>query len=211
MYDVFFSMGPPGLPFHHTHVYYLRATNAMEHIILSFIRFQDTPRANSASMGVPTRLKEWIKGYPIMLAYQASRPRPRKGARTSRILSIRRNVRMYTKDLVKSASTWEYNLGKIVGRSPVKYSDGYRKRMDMPSQFEAGQEDADRFRSLTDLKWGEFESLTFGGLGQEKLQFDLNESARTVRIYCISYIFSSYRLQERSAKRHPLSWNDSEE
>ncbi|KAK0190140.1 hypothetical protein F5146DRAFT_1225067 [Armillaria mellea] len=189
---LFFGLGPPGLPFHHTYVYYLRATNAMEHIILSFIRFQDTPRASSASMGVPTRLKEWIKGYPIMLADQSSRPQPRKGARTSRILSVRRNVRMYTKDLVKSASTWECNLGKIIGRSPVKYSDGYRKRMDMPSQFEAGQDDGERFRSLTDLKWGEFESLGFGGLGQEKLQFDLNESART----------------ERSAKRQTLSWND---
>ncbi|SJL14904.1 uncharacterized protein ARMOST_18380 [Armillaria ostoyae] len=189
---LFFGLGPPGLPFHHTYVYYLRATNAMEHIILSFIRFQDTPRANSASMGVPTRLKEWIKGYPIMLADQSSRTQPRKGARTSRILSVRRNVRMYTKDLVKSASTWECNLGKIIGKAPVKYSDGYRKRMDMPSQFEAGQEDGDRFRSLTDLKWGEFESLGFGGLGQDKLQFDLNESARTAR----------------STKRQTLSWND---
>ncbi len=52
--------------------------------------------------------------------------------------------------------------------------------MDMPSQFEAGQDDVERFRSLTDIKWGEFESLGFGGLGQDKLQFDLNESARTV-------------------------------
>ncbi|KAK0440470.1 uncharacterized protein EV420DRAFT_1132761 [Desarmillaria tabescens] len=189
---LFFGLGPPALPFHHTYVYYLRATNAMEHIILSFIRFQDTPRASSASMGVPTRLKEWIKGYPIMLADQSLRPQPRKGARTYRVLSVRRNVRTYTKDLVKSASTWECNLGKIVGKSPVKYSDGYRKRMDMPSQFEAGQEDGDRFRSLTDLKWGEFESLGFGGLGQEKLQFDLNESARTAR----------------STKRQTLSWND---
>ncbi|KAK0449095.1 uncharacterized protein EV420DRAFT_1483290 [Desarmillaria tabescens] len=55
--------------------------------------------------------------------------------------------------------------------------------MDMPSQFEAGQEDGDRFRSLTDLKWGKFESLGFGGLGQEK-------------------------LTEQSAKRPVLSWND---
>ncbi|KAK0226625.1 hypothetical protein IW262DRAFT_1268069 [Armillaria fumosa] len=211
MYDIFFSLGPPGLPFHHTYVYYLCATNVMEHIILSFIRFQDTPRANSASMGVPMHLKEWIKGYPIMLANQSSRPRPHKGACTSHILSVCRNVRMYMKDLVKSASMWEYNLGKIVGRSPVKYSDGSRKRMDMPSQFEAGQEDADHFRSLTDLKWGEFESLTFGGLGQEKLQFDLNEGARMVHTYYISYIFSSYHLQERSAKRQTLSWNDFEE
>ncbi|KAG7442004.1 uncharacterized protein BT62DRAFT_1011045 [Guyanagaster necrorhizus] len=189
---LFFGLGPPALPFHHTYIYYLRATNAMEHIILSFIRFQDSPRSSSASMGVPTRLKEWIKGYPIMLADQSLRPQPRKGARTSRVLSVRRNVRAYTKDLVKSASTWECNLGKIVGKAPVKYSDGYRKRMNMPSQFEAGEEDGERFRSLTDLKWGEFESLGFGGLGQEKLQFDLNESART----------------ERNIKRQTLSWND---
>jgi hypothetical protein len=39
----------------------------------------------------------------------------------------------------------------------------------------------DRFRSLTDLKWGEFESMGFSELGdQKKLQFDLTESARTV-------------------------------
>ncbi|KAK0221515.1 hypothetical protein IW262DRAFT_1230388, partial [Armillaria fumosa] len=103
---VFVGLGPPGLPFHHTYVYYLCTTNAIEHIILSFIRFQDTPRANSASMGVPMCLKEWIKGYPIMLADQSSRPCPCKGARTSRILSVRHNVWMYMKDLIKSASTW---------------------------------------------------------------------------------------------------------
>jgi hypothetical protein len=44
----------------------------------------------------------------------------------------------------------------------------------------AGEE---RFRSLTDLKWGEFEAMGFGGLepSEKKLQFDLTESARTVR------------------------------
>lgn len=48
------------------------------------------------------------------------------------------------------------------------------------------REGEDRFRSLTDLKWGEFESMGFGGLGadgeaERKLQFDLTESARLVR------------------------------
>ena len=40
----------------------------------------------------------------------------------------------------------------------------------------------DRFRSLTDLKWGEFEIMGFGGLGtdEKKLQFDLTEGARNV-------------------------------
>ena len=40
----------------------------------------------------------------------------------------------------------------------------------------------DRFRSLTDLKWGEFELLGFGDVGADdkKLQFDLTEGARAV-------------------------------
>lgn len=44
------------------------------------------------------------------------------------------------------------------------------------------REGEDRFRSLTDLKWGAFESMGFGGLGadEKKLQFDLTESARSV-------------------------------
>ena len=42
-----------------------------------------------------------------------------------------------------------------------------------------------RFRSLTDKKWGEFEEVGFGGGGdgegvEKRLQFDLNESARSV-------------------------------
>jgi hypothetical protein len=42
----------------------------------------------------------------------------------------------------------------------------------------------DRFRSLTDLKWGEFETMGFGGLepDEKKLQFDLTEGARTVSL-----------------------------
>jgi len=45
----------------------------------------------------------------------------------------------------------------------------------------AGEE---RFRSLTERKWGEFEAMGFGGLdpAEKNLQFDLTESARTVRL-----------------------------
>ncbi|OBZ73366.1 hypothetical protein A0H81_07159 [Grifola frondosa] len=51
----------------------------------------------------------------------------------------------------------------------------------------------DRFRSLTDLKWGEFEAMGFGSAGDEqKLQFDLTEGARAAR----------------AAKRATLSWQD---
>ncbi|KAG2744852.1 hypothetical protein P692DRAFT_20892839, partial [Suillus brevipes Sb2] len=52
-----FGLGPATLAFH-TYIHYLRAINATEHLLLSFIRWQST-----SDLGVPTRLKEWIRSY----------------------------------------------------------------------------------------------------------------------------------------------------
>ncbi|KAI0067395.1 hypothetical protein BV25DRAFT_1819719 [Artomyces pyxidatus] len=249
-----FGLGHAALAFHHTYIHYLRATNAMEHLLLAFIRWQDAPsnessnsfggQGSAASLGVPTRLKDWIRGYPAMLPEPATRTKkqdhlkPRRGARTVRVVSVRRNVRMYTPDLVKSASSWAARgqPGGLIGsrewervapptlKLPPRYADNYKKRMDLAPNFHpqlgAGTVNSvsssstssassgedyfglgkgaiggeERFRSLTDLKWGEFEALGFGGLdsNEKKLQFDLTEGARTAR----------------AAKRTTLSWND---
>lgn len=237
-----FGLGPSTLPFHHVYMHYLHTTTATEHIILSFIRWQDAP--GSSAVGVPTRLKAWIKGYPatLPLIKRNERPQPRRGARTVRLVSVRRNVRMYSPDLVKSAASWGIRLHGSVSpaasrsfavskewerispptlKLPPRYSDAYKKRMVLPSTFHpdigpsstsstitapslsssistasntssfldidfgalGSKPEEDRFRSLTDLKWGEFEELGFGGLGDEKkLQFDLTESARAVSV-----------------------------
>ncbi|RDB21827.1 hypothetical protein Hypma_011076 [Hypsizygus marmoreus] len=256
-----FGLGPATLAFHHTYIHYLRAVSAMEHLLLAFIRWQDTPRTDTsgsaAALGVPTRLKEWIKGYPSMLpslqenAKNQKPPQARRGVRTVRVMSVRRNVRMYSPDLVKTAASWSTSgtqktnalaaskewqrIAPPTLKLPPRYSEGYKKRMDMPAGFHpdtgagtrapgmsasssyasttstgttgtsstqdyfglglSGREGEDRFRSLTDLKWGEFESMGFSELGDKdnkKLQFDLTESARS----------------ERTAKRGTLSWND---
>jgi hypothetical protein len=241
----------------------------MEHLLLAFIRWEDTPRLMSsdlissrtaAALGVPMRLKEWIKGYPAMLPsvqqLKNSKPQPRKGARTIRVLSVRRNVRMYSLDLVKTASTWAHKKPGMVARNewamskeweriapstlklPPRYSDAFKKRMDMQSNFfpdlpvgslspiavtpepsntssfssGAGgsllgdqdyfglgnREGEDRFRSLTDMKWGEFESLGFSSVVDKKLQFDLTESARTVCESIIILIFTDIHIRLRS-------------
>lgn len=263
-----FGLGPATLAFHHTYVHYLRAVNAMEHILLAFIRWEDNPRTGSqsstsaasgsaAGLGVPTRLKEWIKGYPSMLPFlhepnKKEKPQPRRGVRTVRVMSVRRNVRMYSSDLVKTAASWAHRSTRYAAggpdnglsnskeweriapsslKLPPRYSEAYKKRMDLPHNFHpdtgpgtashgpiapsgmssmpstssytstvstaasssllgdqdyfglglGAREGEDRFRSLTDLKWGEFESMGFGGLGDEKkLQFDLTEGARSV-------------------------------
>ena len=257
-----FGLGPATLPFHHIYLQYLRATNAMEHVLLAFVRWQDAPSNESAgsfgggpgsasSLGVPTRLKDWIRGYPAMLPEPATRARsqdrlqPRRGARTVRVVSVRRNVRMYTPDLIKTGASWAARSAGMAGHSPnpfaqsrdwervapptlrltPRYADSFKKRMDLPPNFHphpgvassnasiassattssvgdsqaeyfglgkpaiAGEE---RFRNLTDLKWGEFEAMGFGGLdpAEKKLQFDLTESARTVCCCCfISKVF----------------------
>ncbi|KAH9987661.1 hypothetical protein BJV74DRAFT_978753 [Russula compacta] len=260
---ILFGLGPAALPFHHTYLQYLRATNAMEHVLLAFVRWQDAPcnessgsfggPGSAASLGVPTRLKDWIRGYPAMLPEPSTRSRkhdrlqPRRGARTVRVVSVRRNVRMYTPDLVKCAASWASRPPSGVTHAPnpfaqsrdwervapptlklaPRFADSFKKRMDLPPTFHphtgiassnasiassttistlgdsptdyfglgkpaiAGEE---RFRSLTDLKWGEFESMGFGGLesGEKKLQFDLTESART----------------SRASKRTTLTWTD---
>ncbi|KAG1858566.1 hypothetical protein F4604DRAFT_1931092 [Suillus subluteus] len=233
-----FGLGPATLAFHHTYIHYLRAVNATEHLLLSFIRWQST-----SDLGVPTRLKEWIRSYPSTLpalhhSAKHERPQARRGARTVRVVSVRRNVRMYTPDLVNTAASWAHRShGHSLAGSkewerispswlklPPRYSEAYKKRMDLPSHVhpytgpgivpasttnstsssltddrDAGmglglREGEERFRSLTDLKWGEFEMMGFGTVAadEKKLQFDLTESARTAR----------------AAKRATLTWTD---
>lgn len=243
-----FGLGPSTLAFHHVYMHYLRAVAATEHLILAFIRWQDAPSSegsSNAALGVPTRLKAWIKGYPATLPAinPVERPQPRRGARTTRVVSVRRNVRMYSTDLVKTAAGWGHRP-RGVPTTPSdrsfassrewericpptlklapRYSDSFRKRMDLSANFHpdmgtssssstlssapslssststssttsslledrelglmlGSRTPEDRFRSLTDLKWGEFEAMGFGDLSdKQKLQFDLTEGARAV-------------------------------
>lgn len=237
-----FGLGPSTLNFHHAYMHYLHAVTATEHLLLAFIRWQDTKASVSTpALGVPTRLKAWIQGYPAMLPSigKQERPQPRRGARTVRILSVRRNVRMYSPDLVKTAASWAQRPRGAVSSAgerafagsreweriapptlklPPRYSDAYKKRMDLAPTFhpDVGASSTasspppsltssissassagstlfdekehgliggeDRFRSLTDLKWGEFEAMGFGSVAADdkKLQFDLTEGARAV-------------------------------
>ncbi|RDB19451.1 hypothetical protein Hypma_013501 [Hypsizygus marmoreus] len=87
------------------------------------------------------------------------------------------------------------------GRVPSRYGGGNIRAGDERVELHPGllglglsrRGGEDRFRSLTDLKWGESESMGFSELGDnKKLEFDLTESARG----------------EHTAKRGTLSLND---
>ncbi|KZW03173.1 hypothetical protein EXIGLDRAFT_759057 [Exidia glandulosa HHB12029] len=199
-----FGLGPANSTFQSVYAYYLRSTHATEHLLLAYIR-QGT--------NIPPRLADWVRGYPAMLPSTSQLDSPRRGVRTVRVLAVRRNVRMYALDLVRSGAAWqmpptskEWNRITANDTRAPRYSDNFRKRLnlamtfapELPPDGKQKQADADttveaeRFRSLTDMRWGEFEALGFGTPDETKLQFDLTESAR----------------KARNEKRATLTWND---
>ncbi|WVR08331.1 hypothetical protein IAU60_005384 [Kwoniella sp. DSM 27419] len=93
------------------HTAFVRAASATEHLLLAYIRSTGIP----GSLGVadlPYRLKEWVSGYPAMIASDAdlARGAPRKGARVIRCERATRLVRAYSKDLVMQAETWAQDV-----------------------------------------------------------------------------------------------------
>ncbi|GJJ14101.1 hypothetical protein Clacol_008358 [Clathrus columnatus] len=217
-----FGLGSPGLPFHHTYGAYLRSSHAAEHLLLAYVRAQAPP--------LPSRLADWIRGYPAMLPTPNRLDKARPGAKIKKLNTVKRYVRLFSNDLVKTGAAWDLGNSKewsrVIGPAGMKiggpkYGDAYRKQMgltvnDYPetgltssadtsptSNTEesdavdplAPKEDQLRFRSLTDLKWGEFESMGFSNsssVTEKRLEFDLNEGARNTL----------------PAKRTTLTWTD---
>ncbi|WVQ75289.1 hypothetical protein IAR50_004903 [Cryptococcus sp. DSM 104548] len=93
-----------------SHAIFVRSACATEHLLLAYIRSSN--RADTVLTGLPARLKEWVSGYPSMLASDAdlARGAPRKGARIVRCDRASRIVRAYTLDLVSSVEGWANEL-----------------------------------------------------------------------------------------------------
>jgi hypothetical protein len=138
-----FGLGTQSLPFSHTYALYLKSSHATEHLLLSFIRKMEID-TRSTTIGMPSRLKDWIRGYPIMISPLKDLEKPRRVCKLIKIASVRRNVRLYSPDLIKGAVTWA-NQGDIGQKkewlrvsskdAPPKYTDSYRKRLDLPLSY----------------------------------------------------------------------------
>lgn len=93
-----------------THAAYIRAAGATEHLLLAFIRAQAA--AHDRLKGeFPRTLREWIQGYPsapgvIISDRELDLGLPRKGVRAVPVHLMQRNVRSYTKDLIRSHMDW---------------------------------------------------------------------------------------------------------
>jgi hypothetical protein len=103
---------PTSAPALAAHATFVRAASASEHLLLAFIRSQSSSKSELGVKDLPTRLREWVNGYPSMLASDAdlARGNPRKGAKIIRCERASRLVRAYTRDLVLHAELWAGDL-----------------------------------------------------------------------------------------------------
>ncbi|TKY87690.1 hypothetical protein EX895_003271 [Sporisorium graminicola] len=202
-----------GLPedetFARTYDAYVRASNATEHLLLAFIRFQATLAT------LPPRLAQHVSGYPSILP--AEMTLPSASSKLVPLTQIERNVRLYSTDLVQSACEidvtepcpeWEAcrTSNEALGKDP-QLSDKFRKLINLrggalqgrrggaaktlDSPFE--EEDAVvGHSSLVSKQWDNFMSGGFAAPDSSKLAFDLNESARRNRV----------------TKRETVQWNE---
>lgn len=92
-----------------SHAAFVRAAAATEHMILANIRASGGGAGGGLGlMDLPSRLKEWVNGYPSMVVSDAdlARGMPRRAARVIRCETAARTVRAYSRDLVATAELW---------------------------------------------------------------------------------------------------------
>lgn len=145
---IIFGLGPSSLPFGATYKLYLRSAHATEHLLLAYIQNSDFELPSGVEL--PTKLKGWIHGYPNMLPRTAEMlDEPRPNQRMVHLASVRRNVRLYSTDLVQNATTW-CTQGDHTGRSEWKrivpsasgelskprYTEDYKKQLNLPKALE---------------------------------------------------------------------------
>ncbi|GAC98882.1 hypothetical protein PHSY_006477 [Pseudozyma hubeiensis SY62] len=194
-----------GLPedetFARTYDAYVRASNATEHLLLAYIRFQGTTTT------LPPRLGQHVAGYPSMLEMTEVR-----GGKMVPVTQIERCVRLYSVDLIQTAceidvaeecGEWRDCMGgeEGVGKDP-QLSDKFRKLVNLRGGGVQGRrgglnklegDDAlAAHSSLVSKQWGDFMEDGFAATQSSKLAFDLNESAR----------------RNRTVKRETIHWND---
>ena len=116
------------------HTSFVRAACATEHLLLSYIRASSQGDVLGFT-DLPSRLKEWVSGYPSMVASDAdlARAAPRQGARTIRCERASRIVRAYSKDLISNAELWATDI------SPTTTWDAWDRVLLKNRRGEAGR------------------------------------------------------------------------
>ena len=91
--------------FHQSHQSYILTSHACEHLLLSWVIYEQYRQKTQHGLEIPPKLASWVVNYPKMLPGIGGGAL-RKGAKTRRVLATRRNVRFYSSDLVKYCASW---------------------------------------------------------------------------------------------------------
>ncbi|GAA5846946.1 hypothetical protein JCM3766R1_004024 [Sporobolomyces carnicolor] len=177
-----------------------RATDATEHLILAYIRDQETDGP------LPTFLEKFILNYPSILniSYTGEPPKVPTGAKVEEVTRVRRLTRFHSRNLIASAGTWDvphsaawhlfFNDNPMASLAsstssnssphPV-YSSAYRHLLNIrtnPGLDDDLEDDFDqgRYKTRVDKEWSKFGELGFSDVDEKKLEFDLTESERAV-------------------------------
>lgn len=187
---------PADEPFERTYAAFARFSNATEHLLLAYIR------CNTDQLGsVPTKLKIFVQDYPKNLPPPNSAIRPDAQLREVRRAS--RLTRFYTQDLIQAAGTWQvprskawnalYPMTRDSNKANLPVFAGTYKHLLNIHTDEPETDDNQRYRSTVEKDWADFATAGFSPEPQDKLKFDLNESARQ---------------RHRGPQRVTRNWND---
>ncbi|GAA5875877.1 hypothetical protein JCM16303_004031 [Sporobolomyces ruberrimus] len=175
-----------------------KATDATEHIILAYIRDQQTDGP------LPTFLEKFIVNYPsdLNISYDGRSPTIPQGAKVEEVTRVRRLTRFHSRNLIASAGTWDvphsvswqlfFNQNPSLASStssttspnPV-YSNAYRHLLNIRTNTGLDDEfedefDQGRYKTRVDKEWSKFGELGFSDVDEKKLEFDLTEGERAV-------------------------------
>jgi hypothetical protein len=176
--------------FSETHAAYVRASGALEHLLLAHIRAQESihPRLTG---DFPRNLGAWVRGYPFGIVSDETMDvgAARDGTRKVMVRKAGKVVRSYSRDLLGSCADWagEWKGWGEVVKDDVTLTERHRLRLDLKTATlptRAGRTPnscKDEGRDTLDDGWGSFEDSGFldEGLG-DKLRFDLGEGAKQV-------------------------------
>ncbi|GAA6047802.1 hypothetical protein JCM3770_004650 [Rhodotorula araucariae] len=187
--------------FDETYQEWQRASDALEHVLLSFIRDQQ------ADAPLPTFLERFISGYPdtLNISYSGGPCKVPKGARLEEVTRVRRLTRFHSRNLIQQGGTWDvphsndwklffapFGLSSLSSSTsstasgtaapdgPV-YTASYRHLLNIRSShglIDDDEGELQRYKTAVEKEWAKFGEIGFTDVDSAKLEFDLTEGER---------------------------------